>query len=454
MQVPEVRYALSGDLRLAYQQWGEGPPLFIIPDLISNVEVTWEHELYRRTLEYLGRHMTCVYFDKRGIGMSDSFDEAPTLEQRNADILAVMDAVGWEQAHVVGQSEGAAMGMLFAVDYPERVLSLTLMNTFAPPAYRHRQREYLREGDPRWKSSEELYECFMRIVSTWGVDASYLVELAMPSQVGNEAFTRWVARLTRFAASPRDFVRQLDSIFNLDAGNAPERVTTPTMVIHATGDQELHVTAGRLLADVIPDAKLVELDCADHFAWVMPNWRVLSDHIIEFATGTKPTSATSRRFATVLFTDIVNSTSRSASVGDEAWRHILDSHDRTARHLIDRHGGRIVKSTGDGLLAVFDSPSSSVECGLGLLEQLSGIGLSIRAGVHAGEIEVHDDGDISGIAVNLAARVEQQAADGSLWTSSTIRDMLLGGDAVFTNEGEYQLKGIDGDWRLYSVARS
>jgi class 3 adenylate cyclase len=453
MEVPEVRYARSGDLRLAFQQWGEGPPLFIIPDLISNVEITWEHELYRRTLEYLGRHMTCVYFDKRGIGMSDSFDEAPTLEQRNADVRAVMDAVGWDQAHVVGQSEGAAMGMLFAVDHPERVLSLTMTNTFAPPAYRHRQREYLREGDPPLQSNEEIYECFMRILSTWGEDASYLVELAMPSQVGNESFTRWVARLTRFAASPRDFVRQLDSIFNLDAGDAPERLTTPTMVIHAAGDQELHVTAGRLLADVIPGAKYVELDGADHFAWVMPSWRELADHIIEFATGSAPIRTTSRQFATVLFTDIVNSTSQSASVGDEAWRETLDGHDRTARQLIDRHGGRIVKSTGDGLLAVFTAPSSGVECGLGLLEELSGIGLTIRGGLHAGEIEVRDDGDIAGIAVNLAARVEQQAADGELWTSSTVRDMLLGGDTVFADQGEHQLKGIDGSWRLFSATR-
>lgn len=451
MQIPEVRYARSGDLRLAYQLWGDGPPLMIIPDLVSNAEITWEHESYRRTYEHLGQHMTCVYFDKRGIGMSDRFDEAPTVQQRNDDILAVMDAVGWDSAHVVGQSEGGAMGLLFAVEYPERVESLTVMNSFVPPAYRHRLREYMREGDPPMLTTEEIYAHFMRILKTWGEDASYLVSWSTPSQVGNESFTRWMARLMRFAASPNDFVRQLDSIFNFDAGDAPERVTARTQVIHVTGDQELHVAGGRMLADLIPNAKLVEVDGADHFSWIMPNWRDIADEVIKFAIGGEIKRTTSRQFATIMFTDIVDSTRQSAAVGDEAWRGVLDGHDRTARRLIDQHHGRIIKSTGDGLLATFDTPSHGVECGLRLCDELHGIGIDIRAGVHAGEIEIHDDGDISGIAVNLAARVEQRADDGELWASSTVRDMLLGGDATFEQRGEHELKGIDGMWRLFSV---
>ena len=320
MRVPEVRYARSGDLRLAYQQWGDGPRLMIIPDLISNAEITWEHESYRRTCEHLGKHMTCVYFDKRGIGMSDRFDEAPTLQQRNDDILAVMDEVGWDSAHVVGQSEGGAMGLLFAVEYPDRVESLTVMNSFVPPAYRHRLRDYIREGDPPILTEEQIYGHFMHILETWGEDASYLVSWATPSQVGNESFTRWMARLMRFAASPNDFVRQLDSIFNLDAGDAPERLTTRTQVIHVTGDLELTVAGGRLLADLIPDAKLVEVEGADHFAWIMPNWRDIADEIIRFAIGGEIKRSTARQFATVTFTDIVDSTRQSAAVGDEAWR--------------------------------------------------------------------------------------------------------------------------------------
>jgi class 3 adenylate cyclase len=176
------------------------------------------------------------------------------------------------------------------------------------------------------------------------------------------------------------------------------------------------------------------------------------DAFIEFITGTPTTRTTTRQFGTVLFTDIVDSTRQSAAMGDSKWRAVLDGHDRTARGLIDQHRGRVVKSTGDGLLAVFDAPSQGVECGIRMCDALRGIGVQIRAGVHAGEIEVHDDGDISGIAVNLAARVEQQAADGELWTSSTVRDLMLGGSASFTERGEHQLKGIEGTWRLFSVA--
>jgi class 3 adenylate cyclase/pimeloyl-ACP methyl ester carboxylesterase len=452
MQVPEVRYARAGDLRLAYQEWGNGPPLMIIPDLISNVEITWEHELYRRTLEHVGKHMTCVYFDKRGIGMSDRFEEAPTLEQRNQDILAVMDAVGWERAHVIGQSEGAAMGQLFAADFPERVESLTLLNTFVPPRYQSRIREYIRDGDPPILNGRQIYEHFERVLKVWGEDASYLVEWEMPSQVGNESFTRWVARLLRLAASPKDFKRQLDSIFSVDGGDAPERISARTLVMHVLGDQVLHVSMGRLLADIIPGAEYVEVEGADHFWWIMPNWREVADTVIGFATGADVQSTTTRQFGTVLFTDIVDSTRQSASVGDATWRDVLDGHDRTARGLIDQHRGRVVKSTGDGLLAVFDAPSQGVECGIEMCNALRGIGVEIRAGLHAGEIEVHDDGDISGIAVNLTARVEQNASDGELWASSTVRDLMLGGSASFTERGEHELKGIDGVWRLFSVA--
>ncbi len=451
MQVPDTRYARTGDLRLAYHRWGDGPPLLIIPDLVSNVEIAWEHELYRRCLEHLGQHMTCVYFDKRGIGLSDRFDDAPTLEQRNEDILAVMDAVGWQRAHVLGTSEGAAMAQLFAADFPERVESVTLINTFVSPRYYSNIPRYMKKGDPWINDGQKIYEHFQQIVETWGEDATEMVAWEIPSQAGNESFTRWMARLQRLASSPRDFIRQLQSIMALDAGDAPERIKARTLVMHVAGDQVLNVAMGRLLGDVIAGARYVEIEGADHFAWILPNWRDVDDAVIEFATGASPKRITRRQFGTVLFTDIVESTRQSASVGDANWRAVLDGHDRTARALIDQHLGRVVKSTGDGLLAVFDTPSHGVECGVRMCDALKGIGVPIRAGVHAGEIEVHDDGDISGIAVNLAARVEQNAADGELWTSSTVRDLMLGGGATFTERGEHQLKGIDGSWRLFSV---
>ena len=454
MQVPETHYARAGDLRIAYQQWGEGPPLVFIPALISNIEIAWEHELYRRSFEHFGRHMTCVQFDKRGIGLSDRFDGVPTMQQRNEDIFAVMGAVGWERAHFMGVSEGAAMAQQFTADFPDKVESLMLLNTFVSPRYRDRYPEFFHENDPPMLGVNQIVERFMHIAALWSEDPRPMVEWEMPSAIANESFIRWCGRLQRMSCSPKDFVKQLESVVALDAGDSPERIATRTLIMHVTGDRVLPVAGGRLLAELIPDAEYVEVPGEDHFAWIMPNWRELNDVLIEFATGTKVSRATTRKFATVMFTDIVGSTRQSAERGDAEWRAVLDSHDRIARGLIDDAGGRVVKSTGDGLLVTFDTPSQGVACGVGMQEALSGIGIEIRAGIHAGEIELHDDGDVSGIAVNLAARVEQRAADGEFWASSTVRDMMLGGTTTFTDAGEHDLKGIDGSWRLFSVASS
>lgn len=452
MTVPDTHYVDAGGLRIAYQQWGSGPPCLIVPALISNVEIAWEHELYRRTLERLGRFMTCVMFDKRGIGLSDRFDGVPTLAQRIEDISCVMDAVGWERAHLHGTSEGALMAQLFAANHPERVLSVGLLNSIVPHQYRRQIRTRVEDGDALIASTQETVGRFLTMASTWGEDATFMVNFELPSQNGNEGVSRWMARLCRFSASPNDFLKQLESIVTLDAGDAPERIQAPTQVTHVKGDRVLPVAGGRVLASIIPGATYLEIEGDDHMAWCMPNWLDTTDSYIEFATGQSTHSTVTRKFASVLFTDIVNSTRQSSTVGDTSWRETLEGHDRVTRDLIDRHGGRVVKSTGDGLLAVFDVPSQAVSCAADMLRSLADIGIAIRAGVHAGEIELLDDGDITGIAVNLAARVEQQAADGELWVSSTVRDMMLGGSTTFVDRGHHELKGIDDQWRLYSVA--
>ena len=452
MQIPETKYATTADgLRIAYQQWGEGPPVLMVPGLISNTEVAWEHEFFRRVLEHWGRHLTCVQFDKRGIGLSDRPDEPPTLEQRMGDIGTVMDAVGWDRAHLLGVSEGGMMSQLFAAEYPERVDRLVLASTNVPPRYSGRVRDYVRAGDPPVRSTREIVAMFEQFIAGWPDNADYFVEWFMPSKATNGSYVRWVSRFQRLSSSPKDFARQVHSVKSLDGGDAPERIAAPTLVVHVTGDRVLHVAGARLLAELVPGAQYLEVPGDDHFQWVQPNWREVTDAMIEFLTGTKPATTKTRRFATVLFTDIVGSTSRSAELGDNAWRAVLDQHDRLTRKLVDQHGGRVVKSTGDGLLAVFDVPSQGVDCALEMCRGLAEIDVPIRAGVHAGEIEVHDDGDVSGIAVNLAARVEQAAADGELWVSSTVRDMMLGGAAGFDERGEHELKGIEGSWKLFAV---
>jgi len=451
VQVPETRYARSGDLRLAYQEFGAGPPLLIVPALLSNVEVTWEHEFVNRINDLFAKHVTVVGFDKRGIGLSDRTDVAPTLEERIGDIVAVMDAVGWERASLLGVSEGGVMSQLFAATYPERVDKLILHNTVVPSRYYGRVAALAEPDDPPIGSVEQARARFESLADGWPENSQEMVDWFMPDQSANHAFVRWVGRLQRLSAGPRDFRRQIEGIFQLDAGDAPERITAPTLVIHVKGDRVLPVAGGRTLAEIIPDARYVEVTGDDHFSWALPNWRDIADPILEFLTGTMVERTPTRRFATVLFTDIVDSTRQSAAVGDTAWHATIDAHDRLARKLVDRHAGRVVKSTGDGLLVVFDVPSQAVSCGAAMVRELRSIGVDIRAGIHAGEIEVHDDLDISGIAVNLAARVEQAAHDGELWASSTVRDLMLGGAATFEDRGEHTLKGIDGTWRLFAV---
>jgi class 3 adenylate cyclase len=214
------------------------------------------------------------------------------------------------------------------------------------------------------------------------------------------------------------------------------------------------VAAGRFLAARIPGADYREVEGADHFCWVMPHWRAVMDAWLEFVTGTMPSAHGERKFATVLFTDIVGSTERMRAVGDDAWQLTLESHDRIAWKTIDRHRGAVVKSTGDGLLVTFGSPSDAVACAAALRHELASIGVAVRVGLHAGEVVMRDDGDVTGVAVNLAARVAHAAPESTIYVSSTLRDLLLGGDLRFTDRGEHALKGIDGSWRLYQLAQS
>jgi class 3 adenylate cyclase len=451
MEVTDIRYATtSSGLRLAYAIWGEGPPLLIAPALISNVEVHGEHEFYQRTRSYLGQFMTCVEFDKRGIGLSDRFEgDIPTLAERIEDIEVIMDDLGWESAHLVGVSEGSAMVQLFAAEHPDRVETVTLINSVLSPQYRRQMFDHIEPGDAPILRNKEMFARFMTIADNWSTDPTVQIDWEMPSQSGNESFARWMGRLQRFSATSNELMRQVESVFALDAGDAPERVRCPTLIMHVKGDRVVTVAGSRVLRTLIPDNTYVEIEGEDHFAWIMPNWRELSEHVVAFVTGSRPEKQGTRRFATVLFTDIVNSTQSSAEIGDSKWRDVLNSHDRVTRRIISSAQGRVVKSTGDGLLAVFDMPSQAVECALEMCSELEEIGVRIRAGAHAGEIEVHDDQDISGLAVNFAARVEQSASDGEVWVSSTIRDMMLGNEVSFTEQGEYQLKGIEGAWQLY-----
>ena len=443
MDVPETRYARSGDLNIAYQTFGEGPDVIIIPPLVSNVELSWESEMFRRAFEFIGRQVRVTQFDKRGTGGSDAFKGHPTLEDRIRDVVAVMDAAGIERAHLDGVSEGGLMGQLFACRHAERVERLVLMNS-VPGA-----QIGLELADAGSWDIDALYDRFMRLVESWGHDPTVFTEMMMPSQSGNAAVSRWISRFQRLSASPHGIRRQINSVFGLEGVDLGQ-IAKPTLVIHCVGDRVIPVEVGRVLAERIPGAVLTEIDADDHFIWAAPNWRAITEEWLSFVLPSLQPTRT-RRFAAILFTDLVGSTTLSSSMGDDQWTATLAGHDRVCETVVAREGGRLVKSTGDGILATFDTASAAVRAAVALRFELAGIGLQVRAGVHAGEIDVHDDGDISGLAVNIAARVEAAGGAGDVLVTSTVREMLLGSELRLVERGEHELKGIDGSWRLHAV---
>ncbi len=292
----------------------------------------------------------------------------------------------------------------------------------------------------------------MQFAETWGEDPRPFARLMAPTRVDDPAYLRWANRLNRLAASPAGFMAQLLSVGAIDDRADPTMVEHDTLVVHLTGDRVRPIGHGRWLAELLPHSTLVEVDGDDHLLYSLPNWREVIDPMIEFFTGVTPAIDVHRHFAVVVFTDIVGSTNRATEVGDDHWRDLIDTHDSLSHRTVTRHGGHVVKSTGDGMLALFPAPSSTIEAVTELRERLAVVGLTIRIGIHAGEVEDHLDGDISGLAVNLAARVEQAAPDDETYVSSTVQQLLLGTDVVLVDVGEHSLKGIEGKWRLYKLA--
>jgi len=448
VDVPEVRYAKVDGLRIAWQQYGTGPDVLAIPPLISNIEINWEHEYYHRFLEHLGAHLRVTDFDKRGIGLSDRFEEAPTLEQRIGDITAVMDAAGLESATVLGASEGGLMAQLFAAEHPDRVDRLVLVNSH--PGWSG-FREVHTDPDGSTARLDAKIGRFLELVESWGDDPQVFVDFLSPCRSNDAAYVRWIGRLQRQSATSKQIFHQIMSVAELDAVDRLPEIRVPTLIVQVKGDQVMPRAAAHYLAERIPGAELREFEGTDHIGFTQPSWREMVDCIIEFVTGERPEAVATRAVKTIVFTDIVGSTRGTAELGDAAWHRLLDQHDRITLDLASAHRGTIVKSTGDGSLLRFDAPSDAVAFAAAAHRAMQRLGIGLRCGVHTGEVELRADGDLTGFAANLAARIEQACDDGGVLVSSTVADQLLGGGTRFVDRGEHDLKGFDRPWRLYAL---
>jgi pimeloyl-ACP methyl ester carboxylesterase/class 3 adenylate cyclase len=434
--LPETRYAVSGDVNIAYQVMGTGPvDIVMVPGFVSHVEFTHELAGYTAFLRRLATFARVVTFDKRGQGLSDRISGAPSLEQRMDDVRAVMDSIGSQRAVVMGFSEGSAMSVLFAATYPERVAQLILFGGFAVSA------NFL---------ADDLEERVARVVAVWGTGETGKV--VMPSQAASPDAVVEMAKLERLSASPGAIkaIMLLNAL--IDIRPILPTVQAPTLVLHRRGDLRVPIEVGRDLAARIPGARFIEYPGIDHAFWCGDAAALLGD-IEEFVTGHRDSSSgeLERILATVLFTDIVDSTRSAAAMGDQAWRRSLDSHDQLAKQIVQKHRGILVKSTGDGILATFDGPGRAVRCALALGTASTQIGLPLRAGLHTGEIEIRGD-DIGGIAVHAAARVMSQSQPSEVLVSRVVTDLVAGAGLKFSERGSHELKGLPGRWDLFAAS--
>jgi class 3 adenylate cyclase/pimeloyl-ACP methyl ester carboxylesterase len=432
--LPETRYALSGEVNIAYQAMGNGQvDIIMVPGIVSHVEFQHEAPGYTAFLRRLSAFARVITFDKRGQGLSDRISGAPSLEERMDDVRAVMDAVGSDRAAVWGFSEGCTMSVLFAATYPERVSKLILFGGFAETA----------------TLSNDWEERIARRVKVWGTGD--LIKMIWPSRAMDQEAINLIAKFERLSASPGALKAIMLLNAQINVRPILPTVQASTLVLHRRGDAMVPVELGRSLAAQIPNAKFIEYPGEDHF-FFSGEVEVLLGDIEEFVTGHResPSADLERVLATVLFTDIIGSTRSAAEMGDQAWRRLLDDHDQLAKQVVAKHRGALVKTTGDGILATFDGPGRAVRCALAFGTAAKRIGLPVRAGLHTGEIEMRGS-DIGGIAVHAAARVMAQCQSSEVLVSRVVTDLVAGAGLKFSERGSYELKGLPGRWDLFAA---
>jgi len=437
---PVTRYVDSGGVKIAYQVFGDGPiDLVMVPGFVSNLDLQWTDPGMTGFNERMATFSRLVMYDKAGTGLSDPVPAVPTLEQRMADLGAVLDATGAERPVLVGVSEGAPMSLLYAATYPDRVRGLILFGGIVCGQIGPHN-----PAGARWEAAASRLRI---VVDNWG--EGHLLEMFSPTLAG-APFARRVAGIhERAMASPAMARAAFDAILDTDVRDILPTINVPTLVLHRIGDV-VPIEGARYLAEHVPGARLVEFPGSDHYWWV-GEAAPIADAIEEFVTGAKPERSNDRMLATVLFTDIVGSTERAAALGDAQWRRLLEQHNSLSNQQIAAFRGRAVTSTGDGFLAVFDGPARGVRCARALIEGMQELGLEIRAGLHTGECERVDGDNIGGLAVHIGARISALAGPGEVLVSSTVRDLVAGAGIEFESTGEHELRGIPGTWGVHRV---
>jgi class 3 adenylate cyclase len=439
---PETRYARAGQAHIAYQVLGHAPLDIVLADQwFSHMEAQWDVPPVAELRHRFAAFSRLIMFDKRGIGLSDPVPLAglPTIEEWVDDVRAVMDAAGSQRAALVTNLGGALMAVVCAATLPDRVSSLVIVDGFA---------RFLHAGDyPIGVPPEAIAGMLDGVEGGFG--RGVMLDLFARSRSGDPQLREQWARYERLSASPGSAKAMVRLIFESDVRDVLPTVGIPTLVIHHADVPRLHPGFGRFLAEHIPGARYLELPGADSLMWAADQERLVAE-IQEFITGTRPMAVSSRMLATVLFTDIVDSTVRAAELGDGAWRSLLERHDAIVRAELARGGGREVNTTGDGFLATFDGPARAIRAARAIVEAVRPLGIEVRAGLHTGEVEVTGD-DIAGVAVHIGARVASMAGASELLVSSTVRDLVAGSGIAFEDRGTHGLKGVPDEWRLYAV---
>jgi class 3 adenylate cyclase len=442
VDIPQTKYARSGDVMVAYQVTGDGNGVDLVsaPGTASHLAMDWEFPPWIAVIEGMSRFSRLIRFDKRGTGLSDRPTNAATLEERTDDIRAVMDAAGSDRAFILGNSEGANMACLFAATYPERTLGLLIWGG---------QARWVTADDYPWGLPPDEYEAMITDLGEHGVTDEYLFGPGVGRPEGNDAERELDRRYWQSAASPAAYAALERMNMSIDTRDILPSIRVPTLVMNRTGDPVADVDAARDLAARIPEARFIEFPGNSH-AMEEGDFDSILGEVEEFLTGDRHVPESDRVLLTVLFTDIVGSTAKAAEIGDTTWKGLLKHHHEHVRRQLTAHRGVERDTAGDGFFATFDGPARAVRCALAIGAAVRELGVEIRAGVHTGEVELTDDG-VQGIAVHIGARVGALAGPSEVFVSQTVKDLVAGSGLTFEDAGEHELKGVPDRWHLHLV---